>query len=57
MFHTRLQERQLERREKKMRDLLEDYFYRSDHVEIEWEQGRDKISKHSVTKEMSDEDW
>lgn len=52
-----LQERQRERREKKLRDLLEDYFYRSDHVEIEWEQGRDKIGKHSVTKEMDEADW
>lgn len=51
------QERQRERREKKLHDLLDDYFYRSDHVGIEWEQGREKISKHSVTKEMEEEDW
>lgn len=52
------QERQRERREQKMRDLLEDYFYRSDHVEVQWEdQGRDKIMKHSFVKDMDEEDW
>lgn len=53
----RQQERQRERREKKFGDLLEDYFYRSDHVDIDWEQGRDKIGKHSVVKEMEEDDW
>lgn len=51
------QDRQRERREKKLRDLLEDYFYRSDHVEVPWEQGKDKIGKHTVVKEMEEEDW
>ncbi|CAM9486636.1 unnamed protein product, partial [Ectocarpus sp. 13 AM-2016] len=50
------EERQRERREKKFGDLLEDYFYRSDHVDIDWEQGRDKIGKHSVVKEMEEDD-
>lgn len=40
-----------------MRDLLEDYFYRSDHVDVQWEHGKDKIGKHSVAKEMDPEDW
>ncbi|CAN0003939.1 unnamed protein product, partial [Laminaria digitata] len=48
--------RQRERREEKMRDLLEDYFYRSDHVDVPWEQGRDKIGKHSASKEIGEED-
>ena len=51
------QERQRERREKKLRELLEDYFYRSDHIDVAWEQGRDKIGKHSASKEMEEEDW
>lgn len=37
--------------------MLEDYFYRSDHVDVQWEQGKDKIGKHSVAKEMDAEDW
>lgn len=52
-----LQDRQRERREKKLRGLLEDYFYRSDHVDIKWEQGKDKIGKHSLVKEMGEEAW
>lgn len=54
---TMIQERQRERREKKLRELLEDYFYRSDHLDVPWEQGREKIGKHSASKEMEEEDW
>lgn len=51
------QERQRERREKKFRNLLEDYFYRSDHVDVTWDEGLERMGKHSVVKEMDEEDW
>jgi hypothetical protein len=46
------QRERLERRKRRYRDLLMDYFYRSDHLTVTWAEARDEIAERSAFREL-----
>jgi hypothetical protein len=44
------------KKEEKFRRLLEDYYYRSDHIDTSWSDAKKDLSKHSVYDSLSKTD-
>ena len=38
------------------RELLEDYYYRSDHIDVDWEEAQEDLCRHSAYRDLDADD-
>merc|ERR1712032_57784 len=49
-------ERKIAERKERFQELLEEYYYRGDHVTVTWEKARKRLKKRSSFRDVGDED-